>query len=376
MRVLALIVASTVAAWPADLKPVYAKNAPKPIGPYTPGISTGDYLYVSGQGAADASGKIPIGIEEQTRQCLANVQSILEAEGLTPDHVVWAQVFVANLKAQQAVDKVYASFFSKNQPARSMVAVSRMPGETPVEIAVVAVRDLKQKKAINLGTPRAPVSNAVQVADRLYISGVLGLDAQNAVPKQPRQQVQELIRQMRAVLAKADLELRHMAYAHVYVDQAMPLKTLGELLTDVLPSETALSVVQTAGLPSGAHIEISGVASREAKREGDCATIKETLYCPGAGGTIEQALKRVKDNLTVAKMDLTRVVAANIFLDDINHFSAMNKIYAGTFDKWLPARVTLQPTPKADELTLAPSTNSPPPKANSPRAQVTVIAVR
>ena len=376
MRVLALIVASIFAARAADLKAVFATNAPKPIGPYAPGISTGEYLYVSGQGAADSSGKIPVGIEEQTRQCLANVRSILEADGLTPDHVVWAQVFVTNLASQHAVDKVYGSFFSRNPPARSMVAVSRTPGETPVEIAVVAVRDLSRKKTIMLGTPRTPVSDGVYIGDRLYVSGALGLDVQYTVPKQPRQQVQELIRQMRAVLAKADLELRHMAYAHVYVDQAMPIKTLGELLTEVLPSETALSVVQTAGLPSGAHIEISGVASRQAKRQGDCASINDTLYCPGAGGTIDQALKRVKDNLTISKLDVTRVVAANIYLDDINHFSAMNKIYSGTFSKWLPARVTLQPTAKADELTLAPSTNSPPPKKDSPRAQVTVIAVR
>jgi 2-iminobutanoate/2-iminopropanoate deaminase len=376
VRVLALIVASIFVAQAADLKPVYATNAPKPIGPYAAGISTGEYLYVSGQGAADSSGKIPIGIEEQTRQCLANVRSILEADGLTPDHVVWAQVFVTNLKSQPAVDKVYGSFFSRNPPARSMVAVSRTPGETPVEIAVVAVRDLSRKKTIMLGTPRTPVSDGVHVGDRLYVSGALGLDVQYTVPKQPRQQVQELIRQMRAVLAKADLELRHMAYAHVYVDQAMPMKTLGELLTEVLPSETALSVVQTAGLPSGAHIEISGVASREAKRQGDCASIRDTLYCPGAGGTIDQALKRVRDNLMISKLDVTRVVAANVYLDDINHFSALNKIYSGTFNKWLPTRVTLQPTAKADELTLAPSTNSPPPKKDSPRAQVTVIAVR
>jgi enamine deaminase RidA (YjgF/YER057c/UK114 family) len=208
------------------------------------------------------------------------------------------------------------------------------------------------------------------------VSGVLGIDAKNVVPKEPRKQVEELFAQMRGVLGKANMELRHMAYAHVYVDAAMPLKLLGEILTEVLPSETALSVVQTAALPNGAHIEISGIASREAKRQGDCSIVSDTIYCPGAGGTIEQALKRVKENLMVAKMDMTRVVAANVFLDDMANFAPMNKIYAAAFGKWLPTRVTLQPTRKADELTLAPSTNSPPPKADSPRAQVTVIAVR
>src|SRR5436190_10988660 len=129
MRVLALF-AVAIAGFATDLKPVYPSNAPKPIGPYTPGIFAGDYLYVSGQGAADASGKIPVGIEEQTRQCLANVTGILEAAGLTPEHVIWAQVFVADIRNHETVNKVYASVLSKNPPARSFVVVSRIPGES------------------------------------------------------------------------------------------------------------------------------------------------------------------------------------------------------------------------------------------------------
>ena len=99
-------------------------------------------------------------------------------------------------------------------------------------------------------------------------------------------------------------------------------------MTEVLPSEAALSVIETAALPMGAHIEISGVASRDAKREGDCTSIGDTVYCPGAGGTIEQALKRISANMTNAKAELSRVVAANVFIDDIQNFEAMNKMYA------------------------------------------------
>ena len=65
------------------------------------------------------------------------------------------------------------------------------------------------------------------------------------------------------------------------------------------------------------------------------------------------------------------MVAANVFIDDIQNFEAMNKVYAGTFSRAAPTRVTVQPTRKADELTLAPSTNSPPPKRDSPRVQIT-----
>jgi 2-iminobutanoate/2-iminopropanoate deaminase len=375
MRLL-LLVALTIVASAATLKPVVPKDGPKPIGPYSPGIDTGEFVYVSGQGARDATGRMPTGIEEQTRQCLANVKAVLDAAGLTPEHVVWSQVFLTDVKNYGALNRVYGTFFTKDPPARSTIAVASMPGETPVEIAVVAVRDLKQKKAIADAAARIPVSNAVQVRDRVYLSGILGIDANSAVPKNPRQQVRELISQMRSALGKTGLELRNMAYVRVYVDSAIPLKLLGQLLTEVLPSEAALSVIETAALPMGAHIEISGVASKNAKREVDCRSIGDTIYCPGAGGTIEQALKRIRANMANAGVDTGRVVSANVFLDDIKNFDEMNKVYAGTFSQPAPARVTVQPTRKADELTLAPSTNSPPPKPDSPRVQIATVAVR
>ena len=375
MRCVLLLVFAVVAS-AATLKPIAPKSGPKPVGPYSPGIDAGEFIYVSGQGARDAMGQLPTGIEEQTRQCLANVKAVLDAAGLTPEHIVWAQVFIADVKNYAAMNRVYGAFFSKNPPARSTIAVTRMPGETPVEIAVVAVRDLKQKKSITDTAARIPVSNAIQVGERVYVSGVLGIDAKSTVPKDPREQLKELISQMRSVLGKAGLELRNMAYVHVYVDSVIPRNLLGQLLTEVLPSEAALSVIETAALPMGAHIEISGVASKNARREGDCTSIGDTVYCPGAGGTIEQALKRISANMANAKTDIGRVVAANVFIDDIQNFDAMNKVYAGTFSRAAPTRVTVQPTRKADELTLAPSTNSPPPKRDSPRVQITTIAVR
>ena len=45
-------------------------NAAKPVGPYSPGILTSDYLYVSGQGIRDSKNNVPVGIAAQAKQCL------------------------------------------------------------------------------------------------------------------------------------------------------------------------------------------------------------------------------------------------------------------------------------------------------------------
>jgi enamine deaminase RidA (YjgF/YER057c/UK114 family) len=65
----------------------------KPVGPYSPGILAGDFLYVSGQGARRLDGQMPDGFEEQARQCLENVKTIVVAAGLTMDHVVYTHVY-------------------------------------------------------------------------------------------------------------------------------------------------------------------------------------------------------------------------------------------------------------------------------------------
>lgn len=374
MRV-AILLAISLSVGATDLKPVFPSNAAKPIGPYVPGISAGSFVYVSGQGARDASGNLPATFEEQTRQCLNNVKDILEAAGLTMEHVIWSHVYVADIKNLPVADKTYLSFFPKNPPARETAAVVKMPGDTPVEISVVAIRDLNQRKVISV-TPAPVASDAIQLSDRVYVSGILGMNANNRVPRQPQAQVKEALKKLTAVLAKSGLELRNLSYAHIFVDDRMPLKVLGEVLSDELPSETAFAITQTAALPGGAHFEISGIASTTAKRQGACVMITETVYCPDAAGTIEQALQRIKESMAIAKLDLSRVVVSNVFLDDITEFQVMNKVYAGVFGKWLPTRVTLQPAAKGDELNLPPSTDSAPPKADSPRVRMNVVAVR
>src|SRR5688500_16722253 len=73
---------------------VIAPLGPKPVGPYSPGIMAGDFLYVSGQGARDREGKLPESVDAQVRQTLDNVKTIVEAAGLTLEHVVYSQVYL------------------------------------------------------------------------------------------------------------------------------------------------------------------------------------------------------------------------------------------------------------------------------------------
>jgi Endoribonuclease L-PSP len=74
---------------PAAQRRVIAPPGRKPVGPYSPGIIAGDFLYVSGQGARDRDGRLPDTVEAQVRQTLDNLKGIVEAAGLTLEHVVY-----------------------------------------------------------------------------------------------------------------------------------------------------------------------------------------------------------------------------------------------------------------------------------------------
>ena len=124
--------------------PIKTTKAPAAIGPYSQGIEiegTG-LIFVSGQTPLDpVTGKlVPGGIPEQTRRCLANVAGVLEAAGSSPEKVVKTTVFLTDMADFQAMNAVYAEFFSGIPPARSTVAVKGLPLGASVEIEAIAVK--------------------------------------------------------------------------------------------------------------------------------------------------------------------------------------------------------------------------------------------
>lgn len=115
-------------------------KAPSAIGPYSQAIKAGNILITSGQLPIDpVTGSIPEGITAQTRQSLLNCQAILESAGLTLADVVKTTVFLNDMNDFQAMNEVYATFFSGEYPSRSAVEVARLPKDALVEIECIAV---------------------------------------------------------------------------------------------------------------------------------------------------------------------------------------------------------------------------------------------
>jgi 2-iminobutanoate/2-iminopropanoate deaminase len=116
----------------------------KPIGPYTPGVSTGNMVFLAGQVGIDPATNALVtgGIKAETKQAMENLGKVLQEAGLNYGNVVKTTIFMADLKDFADMNEVYGSFFPAGgtPPARSTVQVAAIPRGAHVEIDFIAMR--------------------------------------------------------------------------------------------------------------------------------------------------------------------------------------------------------------------------------------------
>ncbi|MCC7154452.1 MAG: RidA family protein [Bryobacterales bacterium] len=397
----AAFVLSLVSAFGA-VKPVSPPGM-APSGPYTPGILTDDFLYVSGQGAKDAAGQIPAGREDQLRNALDNVRTVVQAAGLTMDHVVYVQVFLTADPDEGPLDAVFRKFFPQAPPARSTIGVAGLPG-TPVEISAVAVRDRSRKKIVAPpGYPSEAVFSAgVIAAGRLYISGLPGTDPQTGkMPVSPDDEVRFALQAVERITKAAGISLPHLVFVNPYLTAKIPMGVMNKIYAGHFEfgNTPARATIQVSALPGGAGIHFTGVAVMDLSRRkavrpknmepsptaSPCVFAGDTYFCsaksgfiPGPRGGIyapavetqlRQTMRNLLDGLEEAGLTLGNVVSSNVYLDDINEFSRFNPVYAEYFNAPFPARTTVQQ--------VAPVNRAPSARGIYPTLeQISIIAVR
>lgn len=119
--------------------PITTDAAPIPRNPYSQGVVANGFLYTSGFGPVDpATGRMPDGIEAQTRQALRNVAAVLATAGLDLTDVVRVTTHLRDLAADFAgYNAAYAELVPAPYPVRTTVG-SELNGSMLVEIDVVA----------------------------------------------------------------------------------------------------------------------------------------------------------------------------------------------------------------------------------------------
>jgi 2-iminobutanoate/2-iminopropanoate deaminase len=100
---------------------------------FSPAVSYGNLLFLSGVGYHK-----PGDIKVHTKGVLDEIQQRLEAAGSSMEKVLKVQVYLADLKDYDAMNEVFRGRFGSEPPARTTVAVAGLPGNSLVEMDVIA----------------------------------------------------------------------------------------------------------------------------------------------------------------------------------------------------------------------------------------------
>jgi len=379
MRTLFLLVASLLlldAAVHAQLRAVAPQQmAAAADGFASPAVDAGDYVYVSGQGPRRQDGSTPTNFADQVRQSFQNIKSVIEAAGLTMDHVVYVQVYLEDMTQYAELNKVFAGYFPKNPPARAVLGVARLP-VAPLQMNAVAVRDLAGRRPVSPPNlkPDKSYSPGMLTHDRLFISTMPGSDLSNGKVPDPGTQVDLALDGLKSIVEAAGLKLSNMVFVNPYLTREVPMQIMNEHYARRFEfgNTPARATIEVSGLPEGVQIAYTGVAVRDLSQRrairpknmppsptaSPCVFAGETLYCsaksgfiPGPHGGIyasttsqqvRQTMRNLLDNLEEAGMTFDQVVSTTVYLDDLSELPEFERVYKQYFSGIPPAQTTVQ----------------------------------
>ena len=361
----------------AEIRTVFAEGAPKPTGPYSPGLLAGDYLFVSSQGPRGTDGQIPDSFPDQVEQCLLNVGAVVEAAGLTMRHVVYTHVYLDDMGNYGAMNHAYAKHFRNTPPARAVVGVAPRKSKIRVTINAVAVLDVAHKKAVQIpgiGLDEA-FTPGILTHDLLFVSAMLGRDLETReMASDSSVEVRIALDNVGKVLSAAGLGFEHMVFVNPYLKQSLSYASMNQIYRRYFEfgNTPARATIFVTSLPHDARIEFTGVAVRDLSRRravrpknmkpsptaSPCVFAGDWFFCsaksgfiPGLNGgiwasTVEnqfrQTMRNLLDGLEEGGLDFSHVVSSTLYFDDRADYDKLNDIYNLYFPERPPARTTVQ----------------------------------
>ena len=335
--------------------------------PFSPGVKAGDLFHVAGTLGTDSGGKIVAGgIEAQTKRALENIGAILKAGGMGYKDVVSTNVFLADMRDFDAMNKAYREVFATNPPVRATTQADLMLRDGLVEISAIAAPANLQRRFINpQGWPANPLpySRAIAVGDHLFLAGLVSQNPQTgaAFGGDIKVQTKQILENAKTLTEAAGFKMSDMVFGRVWLTDPRDFQDMNEVYRTYFGETPPTRATTRASLTSPtykAEIMLWGVKGQKQKL-GDAnpnlsQAIKVGNYVflsglTGAGqagrGDIgvqtTTILTNIQNALKGAGVDVPNVVTAQVWLTDARNFAAMNEAYVKVFKTDPPARATV-----------------------------------
>ncbi|KAF2081027.1 reactive intermediate/imine deaminase [Flavobacterium sharifuzzamanii] len=335
------------------------------------------------------------GIKEQAKQCLTNIQAIVESIGHVMDDAVKLTVFLKNISDIEAVDEVYKTFFKSNFPTRTTVAVEALPLEgalIQIDALISNGEGTTPQKALDLvkvtrNTENAPKSiHAHNVAFSHYsnISAQLPIDPQSGkiVAGGIKEQTEQCLENIKAILESIGHVMNDVVKTTIFLKDISDAEVVNEVLAKFFPNYVpARTIVSASALPLGALVQIDTAVSHgdgtppqlpedarflviEANNtenapkvpyshtvayshynhiSGQLPLVPENNQIVGSGikEQAAQCLNNIKAIVESIDHKMDDIVKINIQLKNVADIAAVNEIYTSFFNGDLPARTVI-----------------------------------
>ncbi|MGE6170927.1 RidA family protein [Aeromonas media] len=381
-------------------------NAPQDLGPCTQSVAFSHYNNIAAQLPVDPkTGKLVGGdIQAQARQCLTNIQAIVESIGHVMDDMVKVTLFLKNMGDLEAVNAVYREFFPRNLPTRTVLAVAALPLGAAIQMDALlsngegtfpqAPCPLVKLSRNSDKAPQDPLStHTVAFSHYNNIGAQLPVDATTGqlVAGGIQEQAAQCLRNIKNVLESIDVPFDDIVKVTLYLTSLADLEAVNEVYRTFFPDSAiaravaylpARSVIAASALPQGARVQMDAVISHGdgtppqlvedrhnlviSARNTDKAprsplhtqTVAFSHYNHIAGqlpldmatgkvltGCIKeqtaQCLGHIKTIVESIGHVMDDIVKVNIQVKNIEDLDAVNAIYTNYFPSYLPARTVI-----------------------------------
>src|SRR5271168_2355003 len=223
--------------------------------PFSPGILTHDRLFVSAM-PATASDKVSDDPAAQVDFALDRMKAVVEAAGLDLGHMVFVNPYLTANFPARVMNQHYASRFEfGNTPARATIEVTSLPGGAQIEYTGVAVRDLKERRAVRpRNMPPSPTASpCVFAGDTLYCSAKSGFipgAGGGVYTSTTAVQLRQTMRNQMDNLEEAGMDFCQVVSTNVYLDNMADLpefdEVYGKYFRAMLPARTTVQQIAPA----------------------------------------------------------------------------------------------------------------------------------
>lgn len=367
-RLLALACCAAIAL--AEKKAIRPPAGPS-SGPYSAGVITDKFLYVSGHvGPEPGGGFAPGDVKTQTRRCLELVGKVLKEAGLDYKDVVSTTLYLTDIRTLPAADSAYRDILGDKFAARVEIESQLLIPEALVEVSAIAVRSGNARPIQPEGwtKPAGVLAEGTLFFSSLRpVAPATGMLAGTTIEEQTTQ----VMRNQEAALKAAGMKFDDMTASRIYITDPSYYAGLNEAYKKfVTAPPPARATVLSAPVEPGHLVQIQSVAVKGSganRPAGDSPihsySVKagDTLYITGMTGRApdgtfarndikaqtRQALKTIEEQLKRHGMTFADAVDAVVWLRDPRHAAAMNEVYREIVKPLPPARATVRLSPNS-----------------------------